>query len=211
MIKTSSRAVPRAVYAGSFATYKDLPAVSGPEYCVIGRSNVGKSSFFNRIFEEKGLALVSKRPGKTVCANMFNLDTGAIFVDLPGYGFAQRGDAEIDRISALIRDYCERREELQAILWLLDIRHPGAKADLAAFEWLGVIERPIMVVLTKADKVGSNEAAKLVRQFKELYRLHDEPLRFSAERGEYRDRFWDYFETWKSGPGTQPRTIGNQP
>src|SRR5271157_4938670 len=121
----SSGSTPRAVYKGSFARFRDLPAAQGPEYCVLGRSNVGKSSFMNRIFGEKSIAKISKRPGKTVCANLFLVDNGLTFVDLPGYGYAKIGEDENRRIGRLIREYCEGRELLRGILWLLDIRHVG--------------------------------------------------------------------------------------
>jgi GTP-binding protein len=195
----SSGSTPRAAYTGSFAHYRDLPPAKGPEYCVLGRSNVGKSSFLNRIFGEKKIAKISKRPGKTVCANLFPVDNGLTFVDLPGYGYAKIGDDETRRIGRLIQEYCEKREYLRGILWLLDIRHPGLEADRAAFDWLKTLKVPLLAVLTKADKVGRSEATRHIAEYRNLFELQHKPLVFSAERGEDRELFWHEFDTWVAG------------
>ena len=189
---------PRAAYAGSFAHYRDLPPAKGDEYCVLGRSNVGKSSFLNRIFGEKTIAKISKRPGKTVCANMFPVDNGLTFVDLPGYGYAQTGADETLRIGKLIREYCEHREALRGILWLLDIRHPGVAADVKAFEWLTTLNRPIFAILTKADKLSASAQKIQVAEYRKTFGFRETPLIFSAERGVYRQHFWDHFDAWIS-------------
>jgi GTP-binding protein len=134
-----------------------------------------------------------------VCANLFPVDNGLTFVDLPGYGYAKIGDEETKRIGRLIQEYCEKREHLRGILWLLDIRHPGLKADREAFDWLKGIKVPLLAVLTKADKVGRSEAKQLMNEYRRLFELQREPLVFSAEGGEYRELFWSEFEAWIAG------------
>lgn len=188
--------IPRAAYTGSFGSYQDLPAVKGLEFCVLGRSNVGKSSFINRVFGDNALAKVSKKPGKTVCANIYQLDNGMRFVDLPGYGYAKTAVTESMRIVRLIREYCEQRTGLTGVIWLLDIRHVGTDADNDAFNWLRALNRPILPVLTKADKLGRSEQNRQCGEFSRHFTFAVPPLPFSAERGESRERFWTAFKSW---------------
>lgn len=185
----------------SAARYDEIPAGRQREFCLLGRSNVGKSSFVNQVFGEKRLARVSKTPGKTTLANFFSISDGSVWVDLPGYGHAQRARAEQRRWSALIADYCENRENLCGVIWLCDIRHPGLEIDREAFTWLSSLCLPLFAVLTKADKLTQREQAANGRKFAGLFRMDAAPVLFSNAGEMSRKVFWDRFCAWAKNLG----------
>lgn len=130
----------------------------------MGASNVGKSSLLNALWGRKGLAYVSKKPGKTSEINFFNVDNRFVCVDLPGYGYAAVSGAKKALWGKGVTNYLENRPGLRHIFLLCDARHPLKKGDQAALEWLGVLDCPFSVLLTKADKVSG--AALLSHQEK---------------------------------------------
>ena len=152
-----------AVFLSSSALYEQLPAPTGEEFAILGRSNVGKSSFINHVLEKKNLAKTSNTPGKTALANLFQVDSGMVWIDLPGYGYARAPGEEKDKWSKLIAKICEKRESLAGIIWLIDMRHIGVKADVVAYEWLQTIGRPLFPILTKADKLTSSQKNSILR------------------------------------------------
>ena len=181
----------------SAANFKDLPKLSGEEYAVLGRSNVGKSTFFNHVLASGAIARVSKRPGKTTLANFYKLGEGLFWVDLPGYGYAKACSSEKERWGKLIGDYCTKRDNLTGIIWLLDIRHPGVSADMEAFEWLGELKLPVMPVLTKGDKLSRTLRKKHCSQFREIFGFEEDPVIYSSLEHASRERFWTGFEAWR--------------
>lgn len=128
----------------------------------VGRSNVGKSSLLNALVGKKGLARVSATPGKTRLLNVFRLP-GFYLVDLPGYGFARASKPERAAFRRLLEDYLQGRTTLAGVVWLLDIRRELSEEDRAVRELLAVSERPVLPVLTKADKLGRQAARDQVR------------------------------------------------
>ncbi len=188
-----------AEFVGSAARFKELPAPEGEEYAVLGRSNVGKSTFINHSLACGPLARVSKKPGKTTLANLYRLEDGLFWVDLPGYGYAEASADEKDRWSKLIADYCDNRSNLAGIIWLLDIRHPGAKADMEAYNWLGEIGRPVLPVLTKGDKLSRSRQKRQVKEFREIFAFGEEPVIYSSLQHGSRAVFWDRFNAWRKG------------
>jgi len=186
-----------AVFVSSAAHFNELPKPEGDEYAVLGRSNVGKSTFINHSLACGALARVSKKPGKTTLANLYRLDDGLFWVDLPGYGYAEASVAEKDRWSKLIADYCGNRSNLAGIIWLLDIRHPGAKADVEAYNWLGEIGRPVLPVLTKGDKLSRSQQKKQVNDFCRIFVFGEEPVIYSSLQHDSRGVFWNRFEIWR--------------
>ena len=186
----------------SAAHFKELPAPAGEEYAVLGRSNVGKSTFINHSLACGALARVSKKPGKTTLANLYMLEEGLFWVDLPGYGYAEASGAEKDRWGKLIADYCGNRDNLYGIIWLLDIRHPGAKADMEANEWLAGLNRRVLPVLTKGDKLSRSQQKKQVGEFCTIFEFSEEPVIYSSLEHSSRGRFWDRFDTWRNKGGT---------
>jgi len=183
-------------YVRSYAQFADMPPYEGREYCVLGRSNVGKSSFLNHVFAQKKLAHVSSTPGKTKMVNVFRAPDGVQWVDLPGYGFAAVARNDKKAWSQLIADYCSQRSCLRGVVWLLDIRHPGMTMDLEAGHWLAELELPVLPVLTKADKLTRNQQHTNVREYVKAFGFADDPVVYSVESGTAREGFWKRFAQW---------------
>ncbi len=141
------------------------PSHDRPEYAFIGRSNVGKSSLINMLTGHKGLAMTSAKPGKTLLVNHFIVNDSWYLVDLPGYGYAQRGNAQRDRLTRLIEDYVLEREQLTSLFVLIDSRLEPQKIDLEFIEWLGENEVPFGIIFTKADKLGRGGLTENVKRF----------------------------------------------
>ncbi len=142
------------------------PATCCHEYAFIGRSNVGKSSLINMLTGHKGLAMTSSTPGKTLLINHFLINDEWYIVDLPGYGYAQRGKKQQAEIRKIIEDYILEREQMTNLFVLIDSRHEPQKIDLEFMEWLGENEVPFAIVFTKLDKLSS--AAAKIRTAKYL-------------------------------------------
>lgn len=154
-----------------------------PEIAFVGRSNVGKSSLLNALVGKKGLAKVSGTPGKTQLMNAFRLPP-CYFLDLPGYGFARTGKAARAGFRALLEGVVAKRPSLTGVVWLLDARHPPSKDDLAMRELLAVSGRPVLAVLTKADKLGrGGQQEALAARARELGMAPDELILTSGTTG----------------------------
>jgi GTP-binding protein len=189
--------IPRAEFLRSVNDYSAIPKPELAEICILGRSNVGKSSFINHLFADHSLARVSKTPGKTIQANFYQIDKSLIWVDLPGYGYSRRSASENNRITELIKNYCTQRENLKGVLWLLDIRHPGMDADLQAFQWLSEIGVPLLPILTKADTLSRGKAQQQIGQFDKVFRFGN-PVLYSIHNQECREIFWRSFIQWSN-------------
>lgn len=185
-----------ATFLLSAAHYGGLPEPKGDEYGIMGRSNVGKSSFVNHVLGNYSLARVSKKPGKTSFANFYKITNQITWVDLPGYGYAKASHKEKKKWSALIRDYCEHRTNLRGLIWLLDIRHVGTQADIEAHRWLCTIGIPLFPVITKGDKLPQSKRTKQAREFKRFFHLNDTPLVYSIKKHSSRAAFWKLFLQW---------------
>ena len=145
------------------------PQSNLPEYAFIGRSNVGKSSLINAICHNPKLAKTSQKPGKTLLINHFLVNEGPNawhLVDLPGYGFAQTGQKQRDKLRVMIDRYCLMRQQLVNLFVLIDCRHEPQKIDLEFMEWLGENEVPFSIVFTKADKVGKGRLSENIDNYK---------------------------------------------
>lgn len=136
------------------------PQTNLPEYAFIGRSNVGKSSLINMLTNQPKLAMTSSTPGKTLLINHFLINKQWYLVDLPGYGYAQRGKRMTEKIQKLIEYYVLERKEMTCLFVLIDSRHEPQKIDLEFIEWLGENGIPFAIVFTKADKqtIGKTRA-----------------------------------------------------
>lgn len=132
---------------------KKCPAGIFPEYAFIGRSNVGKSSLINMLTSRKGLAMTSSTSGKTMLINHFLINKNWYLVDLPGYGYARRGQKGKDQIRTIIEDYILEREQMTNLFVLIDSRLEPQKIDLEFMEWLGENGIPFSIIFTKADKL----------------------------------------------------------
>ena len=151
-------------FVTSAAQFSQLPQTGVPEIAVVGRSNVGKSSLINALSNRKGLARVSKTPGRTQLINYFSLGESAAVVDLPGYGFANAPARVRATWQPMIEGYLLGREELVMILVLVDGEIGPTKLDVQMLEWLQSCDRPCTVVATKHDKVKSAVRDKRKRE-----------------------------------------------
>ena len=124
-----------------------------PEVALAGRSNVGKSSFINTMLNRKNLARTSGKPGKTQLLNFFNIDDKLRFVDVPGYGYARVSKKEREKWGKMIEEYLTTRENLRAVVSLVDLRHEPSANDVQMYEFLKYYEIPVILVATKADKI----------------------------------------------------------
>ncbi len=177
---------------------KKCPAGNFPEYAFIGRSNVGKSSLINMLTGKKGLAMTSQKPGKTLLINHFMINDNWFLVDLPGYGFAQRGKEGRENIQRIIEDYILEREQLTNLFVLLDCRHEAQKIDLEFMEWLGENGVPFSIIFTKIDKISKGRLKenlkayqdKLLESWEELPPI----LLSSSEKKEGREEILNYID-----------------
>lgn len=133
------------------------------EIAVAGRSNVGKSSLLNHLFQRKSLVKTSSVPGKTQALNFFTVDNSLAIVDLPGYGYA-KVPLEIRKVwGPMIQNYLEKRETLSLVLFLFDIRRMPNEDDFRMLDWLIHAEKDVILVFTKTDKVSKNEKTKNIQ------------------------------------------------
>ena len=145
----------KAIFDSAYGLSTQLPESDIPEIAFAGRSNVGKSSLLNKLFNRKDLARVSSVPGKTITINFYDVD-GVNFVDLPGYGYAKLNREGRDELKAVISDYINNSEELICLFVLIDSRHDIGKIDLDFIRELGEHGVPFSIIFTKTDKIGPN-------------------------------------------------------
>lgn len=178
---------------------KDLPADRLPEVALVGRSNVGKSSFINCLTGKKGLARTSSVPGKTRSVNYYLINNSWYLVDLPGYGYAKAAMSERVRWSALVDHYLTSREHLVGLVHLVDIRHPLLELDLAMSEWAKQMNLPCLIVGTKVDKLSWSERQVNLKKLKEG--LGFEVIPFSSVTGEGREEVKMVLAGWLAKTG----------
>lgn len=158
--------IQQAEFVISSPDVASCPSSRLPEYAFIGRSNVGKSSLINMLTHNPKLAKTSQKPGKTLLINHFLIDKRWHLVDLPGYGYAQAGQKQRDKLRAMIERYCLLRQELCSLFVLIDCRLEPQPIDLEFMEWLGENEVPFAIVFTKADKLGKVRLRENVEAYK---------------------------------------------
>lgn len=174
-----------AKFFASYGKYEQIPPPEKTEIAFSGRSNVGKSSLINKLFNRKSLARVSAVPGKTATINFYELEN-IYCVDLPGYGYAKVAKSDKERWNRLIGGYLAADRDLALVFQLIDFRHPPTKDDLLMINYLVEGEFPFVVVLTKADKLSNNQRNARLESLKtELLYFDDMTVvQFSAETGE---------------------------
>ncbi len=185
----------------SAAQLDQCPESKKVEFALLGRSNVGKSSFLNHIFESKGVAKVSKQPGKTRLINYFSFTEEIDFVDLPGYGYAKVSKTDRAKWSDMIEEFLEKRDNISGVIWLLDYRREnGTDIDKEAAAWLAHLGVPVFVILTKSDKLNQKEKSNNLKNIKEAYGFSaDMPLlTYTTTRDKSRVLFWKIFKEWIS-------------
>ena len=176
----------------SAVSKKQYPSNGLPEVVLVGKSNVGKSSFINTMINRKKLARTSSEPGKTRQLNFYNIDNLFYFVDLPGYGFSKMSKQEQVKVGEFIEDYLKNRKEICLIIFLVDIRHDPTSNDYLMYNYVVRSGLPFIILANKADKIAKtkvNDTAKNIQ--KQLNPIGDIlTLPFSSENKIYSDDVW---------------------
>lgn len=149
------------------AAFGQLPRDSVCEVALAGRSNAGKSSALNALTNRRKLAFTSKTPGRTQEINYYDVSPGRYVVDLPGYGYAKVSAAVQQRWQRLLVAYLQRHEALRALVIIMDIRHPLTELDCQLLDWFSATRRPILILLTKADKLGRQQQTRQLMAVRE--------------------------------------------
>ena len=168
-----------------------------PQIVLVGKSNVGKSSFINTMLNRESLARTSNTPGKTRQINFYNIDNNFFFVDLPGYGYSKLSKEEQVNMGHFIEDYLQKCQNIALIVLLLDIRHTPTADDAHMFEYIKRTNLPFMLIANKADKIAVTKVDMELEKIKETLGLSFSTLLpFSAERKIYSDAVWREIENF---------------
>lgn len=190
--------ISNAEFVISNTDVQKCPAGNLPEYAFIGRSNVGKSSLINMLTGRKGLAMTSATPGKTMLINHFLINKKWYLVDLPGYGYAKRGQKGQEQIQRIIQSYILQRVQMTCLFVLIDSRLEPQSIDLSFIEWLGENGVPFVLVFTKADKLKGGKLkgniAGYMRQLQEQWEELPPYFVTSSESKAGRRELLDYIE-----------------
>lgn len=177
---------------------EQYPNTKLPEIALAGRSNVGKSSFINTLINRKGLARTSGKPGKTQTLNFYLIEEALHFVDVPGYGYAKVSKIERAKWGNMIETYITEREQLQAVVSLVDMRHDPTADDIQMYEFLKYYNIPVIVVATKCDKIKKNQWNKHESAIKKKLNFDpsDDFIVFSSETKEGKEKAWEAIEKY---------------
>lgn len=176
----------------SAVSQKQYPNDRLPEVALAGRSNVGKSSFINKLINRKNLARTSSKPGKTQTLNFYKINEAFYFVDVPGYGYAKVSKKEREKWGGMMEEYFETRDTLKAVLLITDVRHEPTRDDVQMYDFLKHFELPVIVIATKLDKIAKGKRQAHLKRTKHTLELDkdDQLIPFSAETGEGKDEAW---------------------
>lgn len=176
---------------------KQYPTNGLPEIVLVGKSNVGKSSFINTMINRKKLARTSSEPGKTRQINFYNMDNKFYFVDLPGYGYSKMSKVEQAKVNGFIDEYLHVRKNIALIILLIDIRHEPGANDKMMYDYIIRSGLPFIVVTSKADKIAVTKVDDAVTSIQSILN----PIKdftfipFSAERKIYTENTWNIIES----------------
>ena len=184
--------ITEACFVKSVYHLHDLPNPVLPEFAFSGRSNVGKSSLINTLLNRKGFAKTSTTPGRTQSINFMEINRAFCFVDLPGYGYANVPRSVRKKWLPLIEGYLKNRPTLRLVIIIGDVRREPQEEELLYAEWLKQHGIPLMVVLTKIDKVTKQQQMKSLRLWKNRLDIEGDVILFSAATGEGKDRVWKH-------------------
>ncbi len=154
----------QAKFLVSAEKLSQAPDYGLPEFALVGRSNVGKSSFINALANQKKLAKTSNTPGKTRLINFFNFSDKFVIADLPGYGYAKVSKEEQNRWQKNLEEYLTQREQIVSLIQFIDARHPVQKNDYQMREWIVMQDLPVITVVTKIDYAGAGAAKKIEKE-----------------------------------------------
>ncbi|MBD8037323.1 MULTISPECIES: ribosome biogenesis GTP-binding protein YihA/YsxC [Solibacillus] len=182
---------------GSFVRPEQFPEDGLPEFALAGRSNVGKSSFINRMIGRKAMARISSKPGKTQQLNFYKIEEQLYYVDVPGYGYAKVSKSERAAWGKMIEKYFMGRDQLRAVVLIIDIRHNPTNDDCMMYDFLKHYNIPVIVVATKADKIPKGKWDKHKKHVRETLQMdkQDPLIVFSSEKGLGFEEAWAEIES----------------
>lgn len=168
------------------------------EFLILGRSNVGKSSFINAIINRKNMAKTSSKPGKTQTINFYHINSQFYIVDVPGYGYAQTSKKQIEKFGIMIEEYLKNRQNLKHVFLLVDFRHKPTEDDVLMYKFLKYYNLPVTIVTTKFDKVNRSLRDKQNDLIKKtlMPALGDEIINFSSVTKLGKERVYDIIENY---------------
>lgn len=189
--------IKKAEYLISGTKFEHFPKLNYPEFVFIGRSNVGKSSLLNAITNRKNLAYTSSKPGKTITLNFYNVNDEILLVDVPGYGYAEK--VKYDRLAygKMIENYLNYSKNLISCFLIIDSRHKPSEDDILMYKFLKHLEKQIVIIATKIDKISKNELQKNLALIKKTLNLETNDLVFcvSSEKRIGIDSIHSYIES----------------
>ncbi len=186
--------ITKAKFITSAPSLKECPEFNLPEFALIGRSNVGKSSFINSVVNIKGLAKTSNTPGKTKLINLFNVDDKFIFADLPGYGYAKVTDKTRNQWQKNLENYLLNRKSLVCLIQLVDSRHPLQENDILMNQWIKYNNLPTFVIAAKIDQIKRSQINGVCINFKNI--LNSDVLPFCKTDNYYLKNITDKLEEY---------------
>ena len=184
-----------AYYLIGATNTNNFPDLNYPEFLLCGRSNVGKSTFINTLFDNKSLAKTSSSPGKTQVLNWFVINEKFSIVDAPGYGYAKVSKKQREEFGEMIEDYLTNRQQLKMVFLLVDYRHKPSDDDVIMYEFLNHYNIPVVFILTKEDKVKRNDRQKNMNVIMKAFNCFDKEkyVEFSSINKVNIDRIFKLF------------------
>ncbi len=179
-----------AEYLRSAENKKDYPPGELAEIAFAGRSNVGKSSMINTLLGRRNLVRTSKTPGHTRKLNFYLINSGVIFVDFPGYGFARVPQEIKEKWRPMVETYITGRKQLAGVVVIVDARRPPTESDMTLIEYLQAYDKPLILVATKADKLNRSEMAEQGRVIRSAVGEHMPVVVFSSQNGLGKNELW---------------------
>ena len=181
----------------SAVSKNQYPKGNLPEIVLVGKSNVGKSSFINTMIGRKNLARTSNVPGKTRQINFYNIDEKFYFVDLPGYGYSKMSKKEQIISGKYIEDYLEKGKNISLIIFLVDIRHKPTEDDNLMYDYILRSNLPFIILANKADKIAITKVNSEIEKIKKEFGISFSTiLPFSSERKIYIENVWEEIEKY---------------
>ena len=177
---------------------KQYPKNELPQIVLVGKSNVGKSSFINTMINRKALARTSSEPGKTRQINFYNIDEKFYFVDLPGYGYSKMSKQEQDKVGSFIEQYLVKSKNIALVIFLIDIRHNPTENDRLMYDYVIRSGLPFIFLANKADKIAPTKVEGIVKELqKQINPIGDNTmLPFSAEKKIYTQDVWNIIDEY---------------
>ena len=177
---------------------KQYPNNDLPQIVLVGKSNVGKSSFINTMINRKSLARTSSEPGKTRQINFYNIDDRFYFVDLPGYGYSKMSKQEQEKVGSFIEQYLVKSNNIALVIFLIDIRHNPTENDRLMYDYIIRSGLPFIILANKADKIAPTKVENTVKELKkQINPIGDcTMLPFSAEKKIYTEDVWNVIDEY---------------